>query len=153
MENGSKTPSACKLCGQNPPKNIVWLQKGTQMEYLGEVAPEYLAHVSALVKDSAPLNHKGSPVRVRGVDLVEYNKWLLRRNAKMVEQEQVFPSAMDASLHLGYNCNEVGHALAKDRRRLERDMQEKYGPDADFRLRPEVTLRGVRLQYEDDVRG
>ena len=64
-----------------------------------------------------------------------------------VYKEQIFHSAMAASLHLGYPWNAVGSLLAKDRTRKAQDPKA-----AKLQPAPVAVLRGVSFQYEKDAK-
>ena len=135
-------------------QTFYWEQTGENMRMIGNVPREFVERVRAVIVEASQTVHGNSePVYVVEIDPAEYSKHLAPRGkAKPLEDNATFPSALAASYHLGYNHNEVCQALSRDKRAREQEAEERYGKGHTASIRPEATLRGVRLQYERDCR-
>lgn len=132
-----------------------WEQDGDLLHKVAEVPRRYRDSIYALIQESGQSVHPNAePVRVVSVDEAEAKKWFPPRNhAQPCQEEHLFPSAIAASLHLGFKHNEVGQRLSKARKEAELKAAKTFGPEHTVRLRPTTTVRGVTLQYEKDVPG
>lgn len=126
--------------------------KVVSVKFFDEIAEED-ASVDELVEDLTAIfakhrtasGTKSKTVIVRGVDLGVFNKYLEgvadqpprnRKYAQSVEEYHMFPSAIAASKHLGYDHNEVAMQLNKVRSK-----------PAGERI---ATIRGVDMMYFSD---
>lgn len=131
----------------------VYIQRGAgvieSIGYVGEPAVDMLR---ALVAEMPGLTHPNSkPVRVIAVDHAKFEEYADSYKLQPVHKEQVFDSATMASKALGFKFNEVAIRLAAARAEAERDAAKKH-PGVKVRLRPSAVVRGVTLQYDEDVR-
>jgi len=131
---------------------IFWEQQDGNMRRLGSVDPASAEQIREMIAKSEPAHGNAERVFVLEIDHAEYDKYLAPRGkAKPLEEDHIFPSAKVAARHLGYDHdNAVTQALSLDRQARIRKAEQAHGPDHNYAIRPEATLRGVRLQYERD---
>jgi hypothetical protein len=118
-----------------------------------DVPVSMVEHVErGLAEVGNDLHARARPVYVLAVNEVEAARWQEPRGkARSVAEGHLFHSALAASLHLGYDHNMVAQMLGKEKRKLAANAAKLPGGE-NSRVRPRVTIRGVTLQYEDDVK-
>jgi hypothetical protein len=125
---------------------------------IGSVPAEYANAVRDFIRLLAAQGDggaRGEEVWVIDLDEAEFAKARASNPSILpIENEQVFPSGMHASVAVGYKTNEVATRLSKEKSRQVAEATLKSGPEAaaKMRYRPSVKLRGVTFQYERDVR-
>jgi hypothetical protein len=124
-----------------------------QATEIGVVASEHTEFIndrirSLVIKPGA----RGEPVIVLGMTDAYTLKAASNGIAKPVYENQVFASAWDASIYIGFDNNRVGTALSVERRRIERDYEDRHGKDHTLAIRPQVVVREITFQYVKDLR-
>lgn len=112
---------------------------------IGDVPLDCASIVEKFIKELA--NDGGArsePVIVVAIDEPVWAASLAGKKRKAMAINQTFPSAMHASVYLGYPYNAVAQALGKERRRAQESG--KKGTQM-----PKAVLLGVAFQFVKDL--